>query len=336
MNRASWANAGALAVAVAVSGAFAMGGDYGRGRGAVRTAAELAGGDGGPRLVPAPGGGMGLVDATGQVVPARPYRRIVSTSTLTDRLLVELVEPDRVLAFSAAGARHSPWAYQYAGKRAVEGLGPVEGLIAMKPDLILMTSFGGGGRVAKLRAAGIEVFDFGELRGVTSLVKVSETLAVLLGHRERGVRFARAFERRLAAVARPLADRPRRRALYVAVIGPNLYGGTTGTSYHDVLAAAGLIDVAAGRFKDWTKYSAEQLLELGPELIVTKTGMGRALCVFPGLEHIPACEVPGRILELPPGLLDEPGPAMLDAAETLFALAYPSLVGAPRGQRSPP
>jgi iron complex transport system substrate-binding protein len=333
-------NAGALAVALAASGALAITGDWGRSRGAVREAGPEGGRAGAPRPVPLPGGGWGLVDATGEVVPLRPYRRIVSTSMMTDRLLVELAEPDRVLAFSTAGARQSPWSYQFAGKPAIDGLGSVEAMVALKPDLVLASSVGGIGRVARLRAAGIEVFDLGQLRGLATLVRVSETLALLLGHPERGVRFARAFERRLGLVAAPLGDRPRRRGLYVAVIGPNLYGGTRGTSYHDVLVSAGLDDVAAARFADWTKYSAEQILEMGPEVLVTKRGMGASLCAFPGLDRLPACLEPGRIFELEAGLLDEPGPAMLDAAEALFALAYPGQDAArspesPRGKPKP-
>lgn len=269
-----------------------------------------------------PGGGFGLPDATGYLVPIRPYHRIISGSIMTDRLLVELCEPDRVLAFSSAGARTSLWRYQYAGKATVEGLGPIEPIIAMKPDLALMNTFGAGGRVSKLRAAGIEVFDMGELRGLSSLAHTARTLAELLGEPERGIRFIQGIERRMKRVAATLGSRPRSSAMYVAVIGPRLYGGTRGTSYGDVITAAGLRDVAAARFRGWTHHSAEDLLLLAPEFVVTKQGMAGPLCAFPGLEGLPACRTPGRIIELPAALLDEPGPSMLDAAEALFESVY--------------
>jgi iron complex transport system substrate-binding protein len=268
-----------------------------------------------------PGGGYALLDSTGTPVPLRPYRRIVSTSVVTDRLLVALCEPDRILAFSNAGVHESPWAYQYAGKATVEGLGNLEPLIALKPDLVLMSRFGGPGRVAKLRAAGIEVFDLGELHGVSSLVPISLWLGELVGHPERAVELMHTFQRRLKGVAASLGNRPRRTALYVAAIGPTLIGGTTGTSYHDVLVAAGLTDAAAGRFKDWPQYSAEQLMSMNPELLVTKEGMGNALCLYPGLEHLRAC-TPGHVLELPSGMIEDPGLTMLETAERLFEAAY--------------
>jgi iron complex transport system substrate-binding protein len=222
--------------------------------------------------------GFALLDSTGYPVPLRPYRRIVSTSVVTDRLLVALCEPDRVLAFSSSGARESPWAYQYSGKPSVEGLGALEPLIALKPDLVLMSRFGGPGRMARLRAAGIEVFDLGELHGLVSLAPITRWVGELLGHPERAEDFLHTFQRRLAGVSASLGSRPRKRALYVAAIGPVLIGGTNGTSYHDVMTAAGLVDAAAGRFKDWPQYTAEQIMALAPDLLVTKEGMGNALC----------------------------------------------------------
>lgn len=269
-----------------------------------------------------PDGSFALLDTTGHPVPLRRYQRIVSTTLVTDRLLVELCEPDRILAFSAWGARESPWAYQYAGKPTVEGLGALEPLISLKPDLILMSRYGGPGRVAKLRAAGIEVFDLGELHGLSTLVPIAHWTGELLGHPARAAELMSTFQRRLKGVAASLGNRPRRTALYVAAIGPTLIGGTTGTSYHDVLEAAGLTDVAAGRYKDWPQYSAEQIMAMAPQLLITKEGMGNALCIYPGLERLAACS-PGHVIELPSGMIEDPGLTMLEAAERLFQAAYP-------------
>jgi iron complex transport system substrate-binding protein len=267
-----------------------------------------------------PGGGFALLDTMGAPVALKRYSRIVSTSVVTDRLLLELVEPERILAFSDSSAQ-SPWAYRYAGKPTVAGLGALEPLIALKPDLVLMSRFGGPGRVAKLRAAGIEVFDLGELHGVSSLAPIIRWVGELVGHTERAEELVHTFERRLKSVASTLGNRPRRSAIYLAVIGPTLIGGTTGTSYHDVLEAAGLVDAAAGRFKDWPQYTAEPIMAMNPELLVTKEGMGNALCAYPGLEQLRAC-APGHVIELPAGLIEDPGLTILEAAERLFGAAY--------------
>jgi len=246
----------------------------------------------------------------------------VSTNLVTDRLLLELAEPDRILAFSRAAAERPRDGYRYAGKPLVDGFGPLEALIALRPDLVLTNSFGTPGRAAKLRSAGIEVFDLGELRGVSSLVSAAKTLAELLGQAERGQNFARAFLQRMNNVAGALAGRLRKTALFLSIIGNQVQGGTSGTALHDILTAGGLIDVAAASYRGWPAYSAEQLLALAPDLIVTKQGMSAAVCAFPGADHLPACHEPDRIIELPAELLDEPGPAMLEAAEAIFRRVY--------------
>jgi iron complex transport system substrate-binding protein len=262
-----------------------------------------------------------LSDSTGHVLPVQRYTRIISTNMVLDRLLLELAEPERVLAFSRSAAERNRDGYRYAGRPSVNGFGPIEALIALRPDLVVTNSFGTPGRAARLRAAGIQVFDLGELRGVDNLVRVAKDLATLLGAPERGQEFARGFAQRMNNVAAGLTG-PRKSALFLTNIGTQIQGGTTGTSLHDILIAAGLTDVAAARYRDWPSYSSEQLLDLSPDLIVTKQGMAAAVCVFPGANRLAACAQPGRIVEIDGDLVDEPGPAMLDAAEEIHRRVY--------------
>jgi iron complex transport system substrate-binding protein len=302
MNRTTLGNACALAAAVALTVHLGRSHPCDEGRAATRV--------------------QSLSDATAQPVPLRHYSRIVSTNLVTDRLLLELAEPDRILAFSRAASERPQDGYRYRGKPIVDGFGPVEALIALRPDLVLTNSFGTPGRTAKLRSAGIEVFDLGELRGVSSLLRASKTLGALLGQPERGQEFARTFVQRMNNVAAGLAGRPRKTALFLSIIGSQVQGGTAGTALHDVLTAGGLDDIAAVRYRDWPAYSAEQLLDLAPDLIVTKQGMSATVCAFPGADHLLACHEPDRIIELPAELLDEPGPAMLEAAEAIYRRVY--------------
>lgn len=276
-----------------------------------------------------PDGRRAIRDAAGEPVPVAPYRRIASTSMVTDRLLLELIEPDRVLAVSAATLRTAPWGYRLRGKHAVEGLGAVEELVALKPDLVLMQSFAGRSRIAELRAAGVTAFDAGSVGGVATLLPAIAAVAALLAVPERGDALARGFVARFAGVAAKLGPRPRRRALYLAVVGTRVFGGTVGSSIHDVMTAAGLVDVAAERYRQWPDYSPEQVLALDPEVVVAKIGAAATLCGHPALGLLRACRAPGHVLELPAGLLDDAGLGMLEAAEALFLLAYPEASASP-------
>lgn len=306
MNSTTWLNG--LAATVAVGLAAIVGGPH-------RPA------DGDDHASVAPGSVTEVADAGGHVTHLRHFSRIISASTLADRLLVELCEPDRIVAFTEYGAEHSPLGYQYAGKALLKSESDVEKILALKPDLFITNSFGTPAKMARLREAGVEVFDLGEAHGLDSLVQDARSVGKLVGHAERGERYAQQFTRRFERVAAIIPANGRRTAIYLSVYGNQLFGGGIGSSYHDVLVHAGLLDAAAMRFGAWPKYSPEQLLELDPEVIVTKSGMKRAICERPSFERLRAC-TRGTIVEVDSDLMEDPGPGMLDVAEAVFASVY--------------
>jgi iron complex transport system substrate-binding protein len=260
----------------------------------------------------------GIVDAGGHFVALRRYVRIASTGSLADGLLLALCEPERIAAFSQPSAGHGPFGYRYSGKPALRGAGDLETLLALGPDLVLTSGVvTGRDRLARMRDAGLTVFDLGEMRGLSSLLPNIVTIATLLGRAEIGRDLANRFEQRMRRLAAAIPEHDRPRGLYVSIFGDVLYGGTDGSSFHDVLTAAGVKDAAAERYDGWPRYTSEALLALDPELIVTHDGMARSLCAHPGLERLSACREQ-RIIELDGALLGDPGLAMLEAAESLF------------------
>ncbi|HEV3189851.1 MAG TPA: ABC transporter substrate-binding protein, partial [Polyangiaceae bacterium] len=252
-----------------------------------------------------------LVDHTATSVPRGDYKRIVSANAVADALLLELCAPDRVVAFSAESARNAAKAYRYAGKPTVERLQDIEATLALHPDLVLMSLSGDPGPMLRLRAAGVAVYDLGETRGLATLLPNIHEVAELVGHPERGERFARAIVQQLNAVAADVPTSARRSALYLSSYGGQLFGGSKGTSYHDVLSSAGLIDAAAG-YRDWQQYTTEQVLEMNPDMIVTNTGMRKRLCEHGGFSRLASCNGPGAVVEIDDDLLSDPGPAMVD------------------------
>ena len=107
--------------------------------------------------------------------------------------------------------------------------------------------------------------------------------------------------------------------MYPSVYNGVLYGGTVGSSYHDVLQAAGFADAAAGAFP-WSSLAAavsEWLLRKQPEVLVTTDRSLPALQALPGMAQLAAFQNPQGILTAPAELLGDPGLLMLDAAEVL-------------------
>jgi iron complex transport system substrate-binding protein len=264
-----------------------------------------------------------LTDATGHAVPLRAYTRIASASLLADGLLLELAEPERIVALSQGGKLNSLTPERYGQRTLLEGPGDLERLMQTRAQLLLVNQPQAQAAVSRARSLGIEVFDLGAMRGMQSLGPNIRDTARLLGDPARGERLWRSFQRQMAAVAGIDPGQRRLRGLYVAVYGGTLLGGTRGTSYHDVLEAAGLVDVAAHSYEGWPQYDPEQLITLDPAILVTNAGSGDALCDLAWARRLQACRDRTRALvELPAGLVGDPGLGMLDAAEALHEAVY--------------
>jgi iron complex transport system substrate-binding protein len=268
-------------------------------------------------------------DAHGTAIPLIHYVRIASLGLESDALLAELCERDRLLAVSTY--HRGTVTLRLAGLPRLAGLDDLEAVIKLAPDLVLVSSGADQlDRIARLRQAGLTVCDLGSQRGVASLVPNARLIGALLGADARAERFISTFTQRLANVDASLpANQPKHRALYLGVYGRDLYGGTVGTSYHDLIDAAGLIDAAAGRFTGWPKLSLEDVLALDPDVLVLSAGSASALRALPGIETLRAV-LDGHLLILDDELLEDPGPGLLDAAEALFRLAYPVPLRAPK------
>jgi len=271
-----------------------------------------------------------LRDAGGAASPLVRYARIASATIIADRVLADLCEPTRVVAVTDYGADRSVSAHRFAGKGRLAARASLESVLSLKPDLVLVNNLVDPGYVARLREHGIEVFDLGHMRGVDTLLPNIRAIGWLIGAPERAEAYAQALAERLARIA-PDARTPRPRAIYVSMYGDKLFGGADRTSYHDVIRFAGLADAAAeAGLSGWPELSAERLLVLDPDIILTKPGMGQVMCRHGGLSALRACRGEARIVELDGALLDDPGPPILDAAETLYRALHGAAV-APAG-----
>jgi iron complex transport system substrate-binding protein len=320
---AQWLNAAAALVAVGTSTAAAV---FGAGRG---TGEQLGSGSrvalGSIEPTRLPDGGLALGDATGTLVRLGPRHRIASGSLLADPLLLELCAVADIVAFSAR-APLARDAYRYAGKPSLDPTRRVEHLLELKPDLVLVNSLGEHAWIEQLRSAGVEVFDLGPMWGVETFLHNVDAVGWLVGRTGAARELAARFRARLGSIARHLAPNERRAAMYLGVHGNSLLGGTRGSSFHDVLEYAGLVDAAATLYQGWPSYGPESVLTLDPEVIVTQVGMRRALCGRAELGRLRACGARGQVIEVEAQRLNDAGLGILDAAEDVYRAAYPGEV----------
>ena len=311
------ANVAGVSLALVLSLAFAFAADLGsqRTRGLPASHAE--------DQVIERDGQRGLVDATGHFHVLRHFERIVSVSGVADDLLLALCEPERIVAFSAY-AKRSAGGHRF-GDRVLQraDLDP-ETLLALAPDLVLVNNLSRQDRIVRLRESGVAVFDLGDMRGMKTLVPNIRTAGILLGHPRAGRELAQALTGHMQALAARVPSERRKRALYAGIHGDKIYGGTRGTSYADVLWAAGLEDAAADRYHDWPRYTSEQLLSIDPPMIVTQAGMADTFCRHPGMASLRACRAKD-LIEIDPALLLDPGLEMPLAADAIQRKAYRDL-----------
>lgn len=257
-----------------------------------------------------------LRDAGGSLLPLRRYERIASGSLIADRVLLDLCEPTRIVAYSEPSASHPRTGPRFAGKPLLSTRAPLEQVLALKPDLFIVNHLVDPGYVARLRERGVQVFDLGHMRGLDTLLPMIRAIGLLIGAEERAAHYAHTLEQRMQRLTPP--GKARTRAMYLSAYGDRLFGGALGTSYSDVLKAAGFRDVAAeAGLTGWPELASERVLALRPDVIVTRTGMTRVLCAREGLGELPACAGKHGVVEVDGRLLDDPGPGMLEAAEAL-------------------
>jgi iron complex transport system substrate-binding protein len=318
-------NAACALLALAASSATTLLGGPARVDARRPTAAREAGATVAP--VQLPDGSLALEDASGASIPLVPRHRIVSGSLLADPLLLELSAPGDVVAFSAR-APLARDAWRYAGKASLDPTRRVEHLLELKPDLVLVNGLGEMTWIEQLRRSGVTVFDLGPMWGLDTFGRNVLSVGWLVGRPDAARELLATFRARLEAIARHVPESARRGGLYLGVHGNQLYGGTRGSSYHDVLTYAGLRDVAASAYQGWPSYDPEALLGLDPELIVTGTGMRAPLCQREELRRLRACGPHGDVIEVESQLLQDAGLGMLDAAERVHAAAYPHVAPA--------
>lgn len=261
-----------------------------------------------------------LRDATGHEVAVRRYARVVSASTIADQVLGEILEPDRIAAVSEYGLRATRTPWRYAGTPTIARVEDVEAILALRPDLVLVSNVGDPRAVTRLREAGARVFDLGPMQGLATLLEDIRTIGSLVGEPERAEHLASTYARRMARVSAGSARRAR--GMYLGPVSNVLYGGARGTSYFDVLDAAGIDDVATeAGYVGWPAYAPEEVLTLAPDWIVAPASRVRELCAHAALRTLAACRE-GRVVGIDDDVIGDPGLAMLDAAEAVFEAVH--------------
>ncbi len=249
--------------------------------------------------------------------------RIASATLLADGILAEIANPARVVATTDWLDGGHPLGFRLAGKPRITVGGAIEPLLALRPEVIFVSDLRDAARLRRFEEAGVRVVDLGPTGGLAALDGMIATVASAIGAPERGATLRARLRQRASALRARAGSRSDARpdALYLSAVADTAWGGTTGTSYHDLLDLAGFRDVAAAAgMTGWPQLSTEQLLTLDPPNLVGSTGLRASVCGRSALARMRACGPGGHVYELPDRVVSEPGPGLLDAAEALAGM----------------
>jgi iron complex transport system substrate-binding protein len=254
--------------------------------------------------------------------PATP-RRVVALAPSAAEILFALGAAPRVVGVSDFAADLP----EAAGKAHVGGFAPdLERVVSLAPDLIVVSKDGTDrSAFEKLEALGFTVV----VTDGTTLAGVLEDLTRVghaLGEDERAIAVVAALTKRIAAAEAVGRARPRTRALVLIWPDPPVAAGA-GTFVGDVVAHAGFTNVVPQSAGDWPRVSFETLAAWNPDLLIRpETPENRDVFerAFGDARWrlVPAVSK-GRVVALPGGLLERPGPRLVDALERLAAVRVP-------------
>ena len=195
---------------------------------------------------------------------------IVSTNPCADAMLVELA-PERIVAISAWS--HDPASSSIApevARRFRTNAGTAEEIVAMRPDLVVASSFTSAGTREAFARAGLKTLYLDSPVTIeASKVQVSE-LAAAIGVEARGRAMNARIDRAVARAATGAAAIPA-----LVWIGGNLVSGG-GTLLDEMLVRAGFSDHAAHYGLQFTGYlPIEHVVADPPRVMLVPDTAGR-------------------------------------------------------------
>jgi iron complex transport system substrate-binding protein len=202
-----------------------------------------------------------------RVILEAPPRRVVSVTLATDEILMDMIDPQRIVALSnLAPTRGSLVAERVADIKHFVG-DDVESIIALEPDLCFLASYNREELRSLLVDSGIPVFVFQRFNRLEDIRENLHTVGRAVGAEARADQMVAAMDRKLAFVAEHLPDRQKWPT--ALVYGRSGWVAGTDTVQTEVFEAAGIRNAAAeAGITGLAQVSEEQVLEMDPDYFV--------------------------------------------------------------------
>lgn len=210
-----------------------------------------------------------VTDAVGNKVslPTKP-KRIVSLTLGTDEIIMDLVEPERIVALSHLADDEGISHITDRSKKVTNKIKgySAEAIFALKPDIVLIADWWSLNILQTLRDMGIKVYVYKTAYKVTDMDNSIMELARVLGEEEKGQELVKKFHARLEAVKQKASKVNKRRSI-ITISGHGVSGH--GSIYDDMCNYANVDNCL--RELDAMKthtISKEFIIQKNPDIII--------------------------------------------------------------------
>ncbi len=201
-------------------------------------------------------------------------RRIVSASITSDEILWDLLktpeERKRILAFSPL-VDNDRYSHIVKEAKAIPKRFPAsaEGIVSLKSDLVILTSFNNPSYRTILKKINTPVLELNNFSKLTDIAAHISTIGEAIGKTDAGYRMRKDFEADLME-AQPKANNkatPKKPTVLMYSTTGNAMAGDT--IFDDMVRHCGGVNLASrGGQKGWPQINAEAVLKLRPDFVV--------------------------------------------------------------------
>ena len=247
----------------------------------------------------------GLIGAQGPTSPpkAAAPQRVASLNLASDEILADILPLSRLVAVTAlvdeAGTSNAVGRIPASVARFPKV--DVERLIALRPDLVVVSEYTDADVLRALRQSGLKVHRMTGLDSLDGFRRALLELGDVVGENERAAKLAADFDARLGDIDRRIRGTPRPRLLYWAS------GFTAGskTAFDALIRCGGGENAAAlAGISGITPLGAERAYGLDPDwlFIGSHTTTSKEIHEHPLLSRMRAVKA-GHVVEMPTELL---------------------------------
>lgn len=266
-------------------------------------------------------------------------KRIVSYSISTDEILLALVEPQRIIALSRlvddpGVSSIVKEAKQVPGR--VQG-NSMEGVLAFKPDLVIIPDFHPPEMLQSARELGLKVYIYKTPSDIKGVKRSIRQIAALTGEKEKGEAVIAKMEARIQQVQQRLAGIPASQRKRVIQLRSEGAFYAPDNSFGDVCRHAGVSDATLElKYPSAMEITQEKVVELNPDIIFVPDwdydgkhnpdGEKRKILNNPSYRGMKAVQQ-GKVYTISGALVLTVSQYIADAVEEVAKMSYPEVFG---------